>query len=135
MHQTADIAEACLLYTARHPAASAPLPVPPLVWQDGRMSQTFGMESPRNTSDLDPTPHRPPVRFLVVIDSGGSMVARLFLPSRELAAEFDAMVEEVTVMTQGLMPETGATGPEWDVALQGHNATERAAALVYTLPI
>ena len=96
------------------------------------MSQTFGMETPRST---DPTAHRPPVRFLVVIDSGGSMVARLFLPSRELAAEFDAMVEEVTVMTQGLMPETGATGPEWDVALQGHNATERAAALVFTLPI
>ncbi|BDT66627.1 hypothetical protein os1_07900 [Comamonadaceae bacterium OS-1] len=96
------------------------------------MSQTFGMETPRIT---DPTAHRHPARFLVVIDSGGSMVARLFLPSRELAAEFDAMVEEVTVMTQGLTPVVGALGSEWDVALQGHNATERAAALVYTLPI
>ncbi|WP_367849338.1 hypothetical protein [Rhodoferax sp. WC2427] len=85
--------------------------------------------------DTDPTAHRQPVRFLVVIDSGGSMVARLFLSTHELTAEFDAMVEEVTAMTQGLTPETGAMGPEWDVALQGHNATERAAALVYTLPI
>ena len=90
------------------------------------------METPRDT---DPTAHRLPVRYLVVIDSGGSMVARLFLPSRVLAAEFDAMVEEVTVMTQGLTPQTGALGPEWDVALQGHNAAERAAALVYTLPV
>ena len=90
------------------------------------------MEAPRNT---DPTTHRLPVRYLVVIDSGGSMVARLFLSTRELAAEFDAMVEEVTAMTQGLTPEAGALGREWDVALQGHNATERAAALVYTLPI
>lgn len=90
------------------------------------------MESPRSAELIA---HRQPVRYLVVIDSGGSMVARLFLATREQAAEFDAMVEEVTVMTLGLTPETGALGKEWDVALQGHNATERAAALVYTLPI
>lgn len=96
------------------------------------MSQTFGMESPRSAELIA---HRQPVRYLVVIDSGGSMVARLFLATREQAAEFDAMVEEVTVMTLGLTPETGALGNEWDVALQGYNATERAAALVYTLLI
>ena len=90
------------------------------------------MEKPR---DADLSAHRLPVRYLVVIDSGGSMVARLFLHTRELAAEFDAMVEEVTMMTQGLTPQSGAMGAEWDLALQGHNATERAAALVYTLPI
>ena len=90
------------------------------------------MEIPRHT---EPTVHRLPVRYLVVIDSGGSMVARLFLPTLELAAEFDAMVEEVTVMTHGLVPEMGALGIEWDRALQGHTTTERAAALVYTLPI
>lgn len=90
---------------------------------------------PRSNLQINPTVHRAPARYLVVIDSGGSMVARLFLPTRELAAEFDAMVEEVTVMTQDLTPETGALGTEWDVALQGHNATERAAALVYTLAI
>lgn len=78
---------------------------------------------------------RQPARYLVVIDSGGSMVARLFLDSREPVAEFDASVEEVTHMIDGLVPVTGATGTEWDVALQGHNHGERAEAKVYTLSV
>jgi hypothetical protein len=96
------------------------------------MSQTFGMETPRGSSQAL---HKPPVRYVVLIDSGGSMVARLFLESRELAAEFDATVEEVTVMTQGLQPQYGAVGPEWDVTLRGYNATERAGAMVYTIAV
>jgi hypothetical protein len=96
------------------------------------MSQTFGMEAPRNPGQV---PHRPPVRYLMLIDSGGSMVARLFLENRELAAEFDAVVEEVTVMTQGLEPQYGVQGTEWDVALQGHNADERASAMLYTITV
>ncbi|MBC7704056.1 MAG: hypothetical protein H7274_08985 [Rhodoferax sp.] len=63
------------------------------------------------------------------------MVARLFLATREAAGEFDAGVEEVAIMTRGLIPESGATGPEWDVVLQGHNAAERSAAQVYTLDV
>lgn len=96
------------------------------------MSQTFGMESPRKH---DHGSHRQPARYLVVIDSGGYMVARLFLETRELVAEFDAAVEEVSAMTTGLVPEVGALGAEWDRALQGHNATERAGAMVYTLAV
>lgn len=96
------------------------------------MSQTFGIEAPREHTL---TSYRKPVRFLVVIDSGGSMVARLFLETREKVAEFDGAVEEVTMMTHGLVPEVGALGSEWDSALQGHNADERAAARVYTLKI
>ena len=96
------------------------------------MSQTFGMETPR---EHKPTLHRKPVRYLVIIEAGGSMVARLFLETREMVAEFDAAVEEVTGMIKGLEPQTGALGPEWDLALQGHNTTERAAATVYTLSI
>ena len=96
------------------------------------MSQTFGMETPREHPS---TPHRKPVRYLVVIDAGGSMVARLFLDAREMVAEFDAAVEEVAAMTNGLVPQLGALGPEWDLALQGHSAVERAAAMVYTLQI
>ncbi|WP_255407058.1 hypothetical protein [Rhodoferax sp. OV413] len=96
------------------------------------MSQTFGMETP---SAHSLSAHRQPTRYLVVIDSGGSMVARLFLASREPVAEFDASVEEVSHMTNGLVPETGAGGSEWDVALQGHNRSERAEAKVYTLSI
>lgn len=102
------------------------------VWQYAPMSQTFGIETPR-AHTLNP--YRKPVRFLVVIDSGGSMVARLFLETRELVAEFDGAVEEVTMMTHGLVPEVGALGTEWDSALQGHNADERATAMVYTLKI
>lgn len=97
------------------------------------MSQTFGIETPREHSLAS---HKKPVRYLIVIDSGGSMVARLFLETREMVAEFDAAVEEVTVMTQGLAPDIGgAVGAEWDRALRGHNADERAAAKVYTLAI
>ena len=96
------------------------------------MSQTFGIESP---GEHRHTLHRPPALYLVLIEAGGAMVARLFLATREPAGEFDAGVEEVGVMTRGLVPVTGALGPEWDNALQGHNAAERGAALVYTLDV
>lgn len=96
------------------------------------MNQGFGNESPREHSRA---PHRKPARYLVVIDSGGAAVARLFLDSRELVAEFDAGTEEVALMTKGLVPATGASGPEWDRALEGHNDSERRAADVYTLDV
>ncbi|CAN5272614.1 hypothetical protein BH11PSE10_BH11PSE10_18890 [soil metagenome] len=79
--------------------------------------------------------HRTPSRYLVVINAGGSMVARLFLDTRELVAEFDAGTEETTQMTAGLLPTSGANGPEWDRALAGHSATERSTAEVYTLAV
>ncbi len=94
------------------------------------MSQTFGMEAP---SEHRAGSHRKPARYLVIIDAGGSMVARLFLDTREMVAEFDAAVEEVATMVDRLVPQTGALGPEWDHALSGHSAAERAAAVVYTL--
>lgn len=96
------------------------------------MNQGFGNESPREHSSA---PHRKPVRYLVVIDSGGSAIARLFLDTRELVGEFDAGTEEVAQMTKGLAPATGADGPEWDRALEGHSASERSGADVYTLDI
>jgi hypothetical protein len=96
------------------------------------MGEGFGMEAPGRHSDA---PLRRPARYLIIIDSGGSNIARLFLDTREPAGEFDAATEEVTVMTRGVAPVTGASGPEWDKALQGHNAAERAAARVYTLDL
>lgn len=96
------------------------------------MSQTFGMESPRpHTQAIQ----RQPVRYLVVIDSGGSMIARLFLETREMVNEMDAAVEEVSAMTAGLIPVVGALGSEWDAALAGHSIAERADAKVYTLAV
>ena len=59
----------------------------------------------------------------------------MFTEARELAADFDAGAEEVAVMTRGLRAAIGASGPEWDRALGGHSADERAAAEVFTLDV
>ena len=96
------------------------------------MSQSFGSEAPHAHAH---TSHRKPARYLVVIDSGGFVVARLFLDTREQVAEFDAATEEAAQMMAGLLPTQGADGPEWDRALEGHSAAERRAAAVYTLDI
>ena len=96
------------------------------------MSQGFGSESPRAHAQ---TTHRPPARFLVLIDAGGSAVARLFLDTREQVAEFNAGTEEVAQMTAGLAPTQDAAGTEWDRALEGHSATERQSAQVYRLAV
>jgi hypothetical protein len=96
------------------------------------MSETFGMEKPGAHS---PEPHRAVSRYLIVIDSAGEMVARLFTETRAVAGEFDASSEEVAVMTKGLIAAAGASGAEWNDALQGHSASERAGAEVYTLDV
>jgi len=62
-------------------------------------------------------------------------MARRFLDTRELVAEFDAGTEETAQMAAGLAPTKGAGGPEWDRALQGHGAAERSATDVYTLVV
>jgi hypothetical protein len=96
------------------------------------MSATYGIETP------GPHVHaalRKPARYLVVIDSAGSVVARLFDQNREPVGEFDAGTEEVALMTRGLAPTIGALGGEWAAALGGHNHTERAAAEAYTLDV
>lgn len=96
------------------------------------MSQGFGRETPAAHAQ---TTHRAQVCHVVVIDSGGTMLARLFLADRTQAAEMDAGVEEIASMTSGVTPVHGAGGAEWDRALAGHTAGERAAAEVYTLEI
>jgi hypothetical protein len=94
------------------------------------MSQNFGAESPRPHVQRS---HRKPARYVVVIDGGGFMLARLFLESREQVAEFDAGTEEAATLISGREPTKGAEGPEWDRALEGHSAAERRAADVYVL--
>lgn len=96
------------------------------------MNHGFGITSP---SEHSHTPLHPPARYLVVIDSAGMAIARLFLASRVQVGEFDAATEEVAQMTQGLTPARSALGPEWDLPLAGHHSSERAAAAVYTLDI
>jgi hypothetical protein len=96
------------------------------------MAQVFGSEIPRKHSDA---PMRKATKYLVVIESGGYVLARLFVDTREQVGEFDASTEEVTVMTHGLVPTVGADGPEWDQALAGHSPIERREARVYTLDV
>lgn len=96
------------------------------------MSQTYGMESP---GKHHAGASRPPVRFVVIIDGGGSAIARLLLDTREQVQEFEGGTPEVVQMIQGIVPVKGASGPEWDRALQAHSALERKAADVYTLPV
>ena len=101
-------------------------------WHHQRMSQGFGNESPRAHAQ---TAHRRPARYLLLIDAGGSTVARLFLDTHELVAEFDAGTEEVAQMTHGLAATQDATGAAWDRALEGHSAAERRSAQVYRLSV
>jgi hypothetical protein len=79
--------------------------------------------------------HSAPVKYLIVIDSGGSMVARLFNADRVHVIEMDASTEEVVATIDGVVPTTSGADPEWDRALAGHSAIERATAEVYTLPV
>jgi hypothetical protein len=96
------------------------------------MSQGFGIELPPAHTQ---TFHRKPARYLVVIDSAGAVIVRLFLATHEQVAEFDGGSEEATQMMAGLVPTKGANGPEWDRALAGHSTAERGAATVYTLDV
>jgi hypothetical protein len=79
--------------------------------------------------------HQSPARYLIVIDSAGEMLARMFDDKRRLIADFDASSSEVAVMTQGLSASRGALDPAWDAALRGHSRYERAEAEVYTLDV
>jgi len=96
------------------------------------MSHGFGIEKP---AAHHLSAHRTPARYLVLIDAAGSIVARMFLATYEAVAEFDAGTEEVALMTKGLQPLKGANGAEWDRALAGHSAEERADAEVFTLDV
>jgi len=79
--------------------------------------------------------HNSPVKFLIVIDSGGAMVARLFDANRVHVVDMDASTEEVAAAVDGIVPTHSGTEPEWDQALAGHSAVERATAQVYTLAV
>lgn len=94
------------------------------------MSQDFGISMPAAHARGEP---RAQARYLVVIDSGGGMVARLYSVTRKLLIECDAATNEISTLTAGLRPKVGALEPEWDGALQGYNLLERAGAEVFTL--
>jgi hypothetical protein len=96
------------------------------------MAQTYGIEAQPAARD---EPQLPPARYLVLIDSAayGGRLARLYLASRQLVAEFDAGAVEVQLMLRDLAPSSSAAHPDWDEALGQHSADERAGAQIYTL--
>lgn len=96
------------------------------------MNHGYGIESPPPHHQAT---HRKATRYLVVIDSGGMTLARLFQDNLEQVGEFDAGAVEVARMVEGLRPTRGAEGPQWDRALEGHSAAEREAAEIYTLDV
>ena len=96
------------------------------------MNHGFGIERP--SAHVQGAP-RPAARYLVLIESAGPMLALMFTEARDMVANFDAGSEEVALMMRGLPPALGAGGPEWDRALAGHSAEERAAAEVFTLDV
>ncbi|MFN3862219.1 MAG: hypothetical protein ACK4R2_12200 [Roseateles sp.] len=96
------------------------------------MNDGFGHEVPPPHAQHA---HRQVTRYLVVIASPSGTLARLFLADRTQVAEFDAGSEEVAELVKVAAASSGATGAEWDRALAGHTAAERAAATVYELPV
>lgn len=96
------------------------------------MNDGFGHEVPARHLQQ---PRRAVARWLVVIGSTDGTIARLFAADRGQVAEFDAGTEEVAQMASGAPSVVGAGGPEWDRALAGHTAAERAVATVYELDV
>jgi len=94
------------------------------------MSQDYGIAMPSQHPEVA---HRAPVRYLLLLEGGGGMVARMFLENHAQVQECDAAATEVANMTAGIAPTLGALGPEWDQALRGHSLQERASASVFTL--
>ena len=76
-----------------------------------------------------------PVRYLVLIESGGAPIARLFDADQAHILDIDATSEEVTDMTAGHTPAHDGTENKWDKPLQGHTLQERQAAQIFTLDI
>ena len=95
------------------------------------MDHGYGIQAP---GEHVPAIHLGHPRWLVIIESAGSSVARWYLGNRELVTEVLAGSEEVASMTQGLAPEKTAHLAEWDAALAGDSREAREAADVYTLP-
>ncbi len=76
-----------------------------------------------------------PVKYVILIEAGGPMVARLFDANRVHITDLDAASQDVVLMTEGLASEHAGNQAEWALALSGHNDGERAAAQLYTLPV
>ncbi|MBC7955848.1 MAG: hypothetical protein H7Y33_08275 [Cytophagales bacterium] len=79
--------------------------------------------------------HKTPVKYLVLIESDGAMLAKLYDGQFAHVNDIDASSEEVAVMTKGLMPQRDANNTVWAPILAGHGEPQRRVALVFTLDV
>jgi hypothetical protein len=79
--------------------------------------------------------HKTPVKYLVLIESDGAMLAKLYDGQFAHVNDIDASCEEVAVMTRGLTPSPLAQDATWSRLMVGHGETERRAAQVFTLDV
>lgn len=79
--------------------------------------------------------HKTPVKYLVLIESDGAMIAKLYDHAYVHVSDIDGSSEEVAVMTRGLTPVRNANDNVWSKVLVGHGETERRAAEIYTLDL
>jgi hypothetical protein len=79
--------------------------------------------------------HKTPVKYLVIIESDGAMIAKLYDAHFKNENDIDAGSEEVAVMTRGLKPAKIGNDAVWSKVLAGHGEAERRAAEVYTLDV
>jgi hypothetical protein len=79
--------------------------------------------------------HKTPVRYLVIIESDGAMVAKLYDHQFGHVSDIDASSEEVAVMTRGLVAQHIGNDATWSKVLRGHGEAERRAAEVFTLDV
>lgn len=79
--------------------------------------------------------HKTPVKYLVIIESDGAMVAKMYDAHYKHENDIDAGSEEVAVMTRGLKPAKSGNDATWAKVLVGHGEAERRAAEIYTLDV
>ena len=79
--------------------------------------------------------HKTPVKYLVIIESDGAMIAKLYDANYKHENDIDAGSEEVAVMTKGLSPTKNGNDATWSKVLVGHGEAERCAAEIYTLDV
>ncbi len=79
--------------------------------------------------------HKTPVKYLVVIESDGAMLAKLYDERLVHVNDIDASSEEVAVMTRGLAPSHSGNQAPWVGVLVGHGEAQRLTAQVFTLSV
>lgn len=79
--------------------------------------------------------HQTPVKYLVLLESDGAMIAKLYDAQLRHVNDIDAGSEEVAVMTRGLVHTLNGNDSTWSRVLVGHGEAERRAAQIYTLDV